>query len=214
MLVIGDKMGRDIVGAIIGNKSEDQPKADLLHDDTVKLFTEFIKRAIKDIDAGKSLDIQERQRLAKVDAVELLAKLYYKPDLMKFIDLPDEVIENLPKKMDELLSQSGRNTQLDGTRITYKQPNLLNRPLQGLFTYLTEQNYSVDEQIKYLMQVYADCKYMDYHKIDKELLDAQISYYDDDKSKMWMQENEDNEEYVDYRNKYEAIRQVRTKLLS
>jgi len=54
MLVIGDKIpnfGDDIRKAF-GSKSVDQPKADHLHDDTVKLFTEFIKRAIKDIDAG------------------------------------------------------------------------------------------------------------------------------------------------------------------
>ena len=191
-----------------------KPKADHLHDDTVKLFTEFIKRAIKDIDAGKSLDIQEQQRLVTADTFETLGKLSYNMPLIKYLQIPDEVIEDIPNKLDELLDACARYKQADGSIIAYKQPNLLNKPLKGLFTYLTEQNYSVDEQIKYLMQVYADCKYMDYHKIDKELLDAQISYYDDDKSKMWMQENEDNDEYVDYRNKYEAIRQVRTKLLS
>ena len=52
MLVIGDKMAGNLIDDLYG-KSEDQPKADLLHDDTtVELFTEFIKRAIKDIDAG------------------------------------------------------------------------------------------------------------------------------------------------------------------
>jgi len=220
MLVIGDKMAGNIWEDLGLGKSEDQPKADLLHDDKtvgiVELFTEFIKRAIKDIDAGKSLDIQEQQRVNKVDAVELLAKLYYNPDLMKFIDLPDEVIKNLPEKMDELLSQSGRGKQLDGTRITYKQPNLLNKPLKGLFTYLTEQKYSVDDQVKYVMQVYADCKYRDYHLIEFDYMNATDSLFDDhlEIDEEFDKEEFDKEEYVDYRNKYEAIRQVRTKLLS
>ena len=171
-----------------------KPKSE---DEVIELFTDFIIRSIETIKKGDAIDKLEQIRMSNYNAMELLVNLISTPTLVRYLQISQEVLDDIPNKITELYSQCGRGQQTNEAgevvgRINYQPAQLLDKPLEGLFTYMTKKNIPIKEQIEHVAKIYAYCEYNDYHMLNEEV----------------------DGEFIDERNKLEQIRQVRTRLLS
>jgi len=183
-------MGRDIVGAIIGEpppveftfSNGKQPNKIIIQG------TEYLMSAIEMIEEGESVRYQNYQHKSYEQKLHVLNAFLFEfagseEQRLLYSKIADETYDNLIEIKSWLEERISKTDTVTGKKTKYNKEKILNDALMGLYNYLDENNIPTGEQCEYIFAVYAHMEYNDCHK---------VPYLYDKKNKMIVTQDIDN----------------------